>query len=409
MSRELRASTVAQLTAVDLFCGAGGLSFGLQQAGFRILGALDSWEPAARTYEQNFSHPIVQRNVRTLSTSEFISLIGAEHTNIDLVAGGPPCQGFSVQRIGIDHDERNDLIFEFARFVSELKPRMFLMENVPGLLGKRGIEFAHRFERVLSASGYAVVHARVNGAEYGLPQIRKRIFYYGWLRALVPHFRFPAPLLAEEQFRTAWSVIKDLPAPTFHGNKAAPDPLHRQTRLSELNAERLRLIPPGGGFEDLPVHMRVKCHKIGAEKIGHRYVYGRVDPDRPAPTITARFDSFTRGRFAHPYEHRNLTLREGARFQNFPDDFKFLGSQEGIAALIGNAVPPLVANVIGSAIHSHLCMEHRDSLEGRAFEQQELFDAHADDSTQLCPANREKYGADRSIPLSDSCPNLSDT
>jgi DNA (cytosine-5)-methyltransferase 1 len=403
-------STAPELTVLDLFCGAGGLSFGLQKAGFRVLGALDSWEPAVRTYAQNFSHPIVQRNIRATSASEFISLVGARNISIDLIAGGPPCQGFSVQRIGVDHDERNDLIFEFARFVSELKPRMFLMENVPGLLWKRGIEFARKFETILSSNGYAVAHARLNGAEYGLPQIRKRIYYYGWIRSVVPPFRFPAPLFTEEQFRTAWSVIKDLPAPTSHESKAAPDPLHRQTRLSELNAERLRFIPPGGGFEDLPVHMRVNCHKSGAEKIGHRYVYGRVDPDKPAPTITARFDSFTRGRFAHPYEHRNLTLREGARFQTFPDDFQFSGTQEGMAALIGNAVPPLLASIIGTAIHDHLCMEHRDSLEGRAVERQyELFDAHADDATQRWPANREKSGVDRSIPASDCCPNPSDT
>jgi hypothetical protein len=124
--------------------------------------------------------------------------------------------------------------------------------------------------------------------------------------------------------------------------------------MSELNAERLRHIPPGGGMEHLPVELRVNAHKNGAHKIGHRYVYGRLAPDEPAGTITARFDSFTRGKFAHPFEDRNITLREGARLQTFPDDFRFEGTQEEIAALIGNAVPPLLAERIGRAMARHL-------------------------------------------------------
>jgi DNA (cytosine-5)-methyltransferase 1 len=116
----------------------------------------------------------------------------------------------------------------------------------------------------------------------------------------------------------------------------------------------MELIPQGGGFESLPVELRVNCHKNGAAKIGHRYVYGRLSPENPAGTITARFDSFTRGKFAHPYDHRNITLREGARLQTFPDTHFFAGSQEEIAALIGNAVPPLLARVLGEAIYAHL-------------------------------------------------------
>jgi DNA (cytosine-5)-methyltransferase 1 len=177
-------------------------------------------------------------------------------------------------------------------------------------------------------------------------------------------------------------VIGDLPRPPLTKEAAAArDPLHWQMGLSALNLERLRLIPPGGGFEDLPVSMRVNCHKNGAAKIGHRYVYGRLSPDRSSSTITGRFDSFTRGKFAHPYEHRNITLREGARLQSFPDKFAFTGTQEEITALIGNAIPPLVASVIGAAIHQHLCSVPRDTVEMLEIErgdQYDLFDAHAD-------------------------------
>jgi DNA (cytosine-5)-methyltransferase 1 len=116
----------------------------------------------------------------------------------------------------------------------------------------------------------------------------------------------------------------------------------------------LRRIPEGGGFEDLPVDLRVNCHKQGAARIGHRNVYGRLAAGRPAATITARFDSFTRGKFGHPSEDRSITLREGARLQTFPDEFKFLGTQEQIAALIGNAVPPLLAETLGRALAGSL-------------------------------------------------------
>ena len=148
------------LTAIDLFCGAGGLSHGLAKAGFHVVGALDSWDAAVSTHRDNFTHPVLEADIRKLSAKDFLLSIGFNEP-IDLDAGGPPCQGFSVQRIGNDHDDRNDLIFEFARFVREIKPRMFLMENVPGLLGKRGAHIATRFEALLSESGYAVECARM--------------------------------------------------------------------------------------------------------------------------------------------------------------------------------------------------------------------------------------------------------
>ena len=128
-------------------------------------------------------------------------------------------------------------------------------------------------------------------------------------------------------------------------------------RLSARNLERLKHIPPGGGFESIPIDLRVDCHKSGAARIGHRYVYGRLAPDRPAATITAHFDSFTRGRFAHPWEDRNISLREGARLQAFPDDYVFVGTQEEVAAQIGNAIPPPLALSLGAAIRENLSTE----------------------------------------------------
>lgn len=342
------------LRALDLFSGAGGLSLGLTRAGFQVVAAVDSWEPAVASYRQNFAHPAIRADAAGLTKEQLLEDAGLAPDSLDLVVGGPPCQGFSIQRIGPDLDDRNALVLEFARLVGELAPRAFLMENVTGLVGRRGRGLLERFVESMEAHGYTVDRTTVDAADFGVPQHRRRVFVYGWRSdekpLLLPNQvdGWPAPTVAE--------TIGDLPSPPESSTDAA-DPLHVASRMSDLNRSRLALIPPGGGFEDLPPDLRVACHRDGAAKIGHRNVYGRLDPDQPAVTITARFDSFTRGKFAHPYEDRNITLREGARLQTFPDDFRFVGNREEIAALIGNAVPPLLAERLG--------LELRRQLEGQ--------------------------------------------
>ena len=266
---------------------------------------------------------------------------------VDLVVGGPPCQGFSIQRIGTDTDGRNDLIGSFARTVISMRPKLFIMENVPGLLGHRGREHLRRFETQLAEAGYELTQRILDASDFGVSQVRKRVFVVGWPKTIGARFEFPEPLASDP--RSVRDAIGDLPEPPRDFTPMPGDPLHRRMKLSELNLERLRHIPPGGGFEDLPVELRVDCHKAGAARIGHRNVYGRLEFDRPASTITARFDSFTRGRFAHPGQDRNITLREGARLQGFSDDHAFLGTQEEVAALIGNSVPPPLGKAMGIA------------------------------------------------------------
>jgi DNA (cytosine-5)-methyltransferase 1 len=340
-------------TAIDLFCGAGGLSLGLSRAGFRLVAGVDNWDAAAQTYSRNFSHPFLRADLAVTAPESLMRSVGVEPGEIDLVAGAPPCAGFSVQRIGSDEDVRNDLVLRFAEHVIHAAPRMYFMENVPGLLGKRGLAVSQRFELMLREAGYETMSLVVNAADYGVPQNRRRALLWGWRKHDLPRFDLPSRTHVGRAV-TVHEVIGDLPSPPDDHSPAPDDVLHRRTRLSATNLERLRLIPPGGGFEDLPAELRVDCHKNGAEKIGHRYVYGRLAPDRPAGTITARFDSFTRGRFGHPSEHRNITLREGARLQTFPDDFCFAGTQEVIATLIGNAVPPVLAEAAGRALRDHL-------------------------------------------------------
>lgn len=371
-----------QPTAIDLFCGAGGMSLGLQQAGFSVVCAADVWRIAVDTYEQNFAHPVICTDLASCSASELKHLSGIGDLPVDIVVGGPPCQGFSIQRIGPDADYRNNLVFEFARLVTEIAPTFFMMENVPGLLGKRGHLVLDSFFERIDAAGYEAEAHIVNAADYGVPQIRRRVIVFGWKRGKGRPISLPLPTHSSQTHATVWDGIGDLPAPTAPGRHPAADPMHRVGRLSELNQQRLKHIPPGGGMQDLPVELRVNCHKSGAENIGHRYVYGRLAPDRPASTITAGFDSFTRGRFAHPREDRNITLREGARLQSFPDSFRFAGNQEEIAAQIGNAVPPRLAQVLAGAflsvVNTSSTFALRSSLAGtRSVAQPSLFPKEA--------------------------------
>jgi DNA (cytosine-5)-methyltransferase 1 len=369
MSKKLRtARSIAAPTAVDLFAGAGGLSLGLTRAGFKVIAAAENWPPAASSYRRNFHHALVESDLGAIRSDDLLQLLGVRSGEVDLVAGGPPCQGFSIQRIGPDSDVRNNLVMAFADHVVAMRPRMFLMENVPGLLGSRGRALVDELQALWTRAGYSVRCTVVDAQDYGVPQRRRRVVFCGWRKG-VPAPAWPPATSAERV--TVRQAIEDLPSPPKDYSATPGDPLHRRMRISKLNQERLRHIPPGGGFEDLPVRLRVDCHKEGAERIGHRNVYGRLHPDEPAATITARFDSFTRGQFAHPFEDRNITLREGARLQTFPDDFTFVGTQEEIAAQIGNAVPPVLAEALAGEAYARLS-EASDSSVDRVVGQLDL-------------------------------------
>lgn len=336
------------MRAIDLFCGAGGMTSGLVARGFEVVGAVDSWDVAIGSHRRNFDHPVIQSDIAELDAATLLAELDVDPAMvIDLVVGGPPCQGFSIQRIGPDHDERNHLVLEFARLTMDLAPRYVLMENVKGLLGRRGAPLLRECLRLLAEGGYEASVDVVDAADFGVPQRRLRAILSSWRNGEAPLERPSA--IPPTTHSTVWDAIGDLPRPPSTGHMS-PDPLHVESRMSKLNKQRLALIPAGGGFEDLPPHMRVACHRNGAAKIGHRNVYGRLAPDKPAATITARFDSFTRGKFAHPFEDRNITLREGARLQTFPDDFEFIGNREQVAAQIGNAVPPQLAAVLADSV-----------------------------------------------------------
>lgn len=338
-------------TAIDVFAGAGGLSLGLIWAGFDLKFALDLDEASVRTYRRNFSHNVAQLDVLTVSGADLLAAAGLEKGELGLLAGGPPCQGFSIQRRGDDDDDRNNLVLEFARLVKETRPEFFLMENVLGIKNRRGKKVFSAFRDLMESAGYYCHVQVLNAADYGVPQIRKRVFVVGERTDGVGvYFRFPEPSHRPENWVTVRQAIGDLPPPPEDGSEHPNWPNHRRERLSAINRLRISFVPEGGGREHIPPELQLRCHRVSVEKAGHRYVYGRLAWDEPAGTITARFDSFTRGKFAHPSENRTITLREGARLQTFPDWFVFEGSKVAIARQIGNAVPPLLAKALGEAI-----------------------------------------------------------
>ncbi|MFL9950135.1 DNA cytosine methyltransferase [Paraburkholderia agricolaris] len=338
-------------TVIDLFSGAGGLALGLKRAGFDLRAAVEADKWAASTYRKNLGEHLIEADIQKLAASDLLNFAGLARGECDLLVGGPPCQGFSVQRRGVDEDPRNKLVLEFLRCVEGVMPRFFLMENVSGLMSKRGRPFLDAVLDRASILGYKVHQAKLDAADYGVPQLRKRVILVGELTgSSASFFQFPAPIVSADNYKTVRSAIGDLASPPEDGSPHPEISNHaREAKLSALNRERLKYIPPGGGRQDLPEHLQLPCHRNNPL---HRHVevYGRLEWDRPSGTITARFDSFTRGRFAHPIEHRSLTLREGARLQTFPDDFKFEGNREEVAKQIGNAVPPALAEALGTAV-----------------------------------------------------------
>lgn len=321
----------AELTALDLFCGAGGLTEGLQQAGFRVLGAVDNAPLAVQAYQLN--HPKARvwlRDIRRLSPLEMADQLGLAPGDLDLLAGCPPCQGFSTLRTKHQSasvtDSRNDLVAQFARYTEALRPRALMLENVPGLA--RDI----RLKRVLTRLrrlGYELTHDVLNASDYGVPQRRRRFVLLGMLGTRVD---FAEPL---GRRRTVRQAIGRLPHP-----ESSDDPLHNhgETR-SETVRRRIEAIPAEGGLRVLGADHQLPCHQ---RTNGFYDIYGRMAWDEEAPTITGGCINPSKGRFLHPEQPRAITLREAALLQSFPPQYRFPLDQGKykVADLIGNALPP---------------------------------------------------------------------
>ena len=337
-------------TCIDSFCGAGGLSLGLKRAGFDILMSFDIDKICIDTMRANkkyFNHPAEVADIADMLNGKLLKKCGLKRGELFLLAGGPPCQGFSIQRRGNDVDKRNDLVLKYGQLINELYPYYFVMENVSGLGGKRGKTILEHLVENVKQFGYTVHIRLLDTQEFGVPQRRKRYIIIGERNDLHSDYKYPK---TSSKRSTVRETIGFLPIPPINGTDHPKYPLHRRDRLSNLNLKRINFLKEGQGRDNLPKELLADCHKVSSNTIGYRGVYGRMTWDDVAPTITARFDSFTRGQFGHPDQPRSISLREGALLQTFPLDFIFTGNKVDIARQIGNAVPPVFANKIGRSI-----------------------------------------------------------
>lgn len=335
------------VTAVDIFCGAAGLSAGLQASGVRVVAGID-FDPACRyPFEENIGATFVEADIASVSADRVAALFG--DAEVRLLAGCAPCQpfsGYTTRRR--EADDRWQLLLEFLRLVEDIRPDLVTMENVPRL---RHLPLWKEFVERLRAAGYEVDWGVVNAAHYGVPQTRNRLVL---LASLLGPIKLPTPVLGQP--KSARSAIGEQP-PVEAGRPNSDDPLHSARALTQLNLERIRCSRPAGTNRDWPEEMRVKCHR-GAN-VRYPSVYGRMSWDKPAPTMTTQFFGFGNGRFGHPEQDRAITLREGALLQSFPPDFKFAPEGQRVnframGKLIGNAVPPALAKAIGNAIIDHV-------------------------------------------------------
>ena len=332
---------------IDLFCGAGGLTLGLQRAGISIIAGIDSDPICEFPYSSNSGARFIKADVREISGSDLSALYPT--AAIRLLAGCAPCRPFSPFRRGTDNskDEEWGLLTEFSRLAKELKPDLVTMENVPGAASK---PVFRNFVRDLSRAGYDVVSRSVYCPQFGIPQHRRRLVL---LASRIGPVTVPVGGLAPEEFRTVRDTIGSMPA-LAAGEGDPRDRLHRARSVNETNLRRLRASRPGGTWKEWPEELRAKCHRkpTGATYGG---VYSRMVWDEPAPTITTQAYNFGTGRFGHPEQDRAITPREAALLQTFPRSFRFVRPKEPmflarVGRLIGNAVPPRLAFHVGKEI-----------------------------------------------------------
>ncbi|WP_158151269.1 DNA cytosine methyltransferase [Pantoea ananatis] len=343
-----------KLTCIEGFCGAGGMSLGLEQAGFDIKLAFDVNDSAIETYNKNLGNHCHKIDASHVSGKELLVKAGISG-RLDLFSGGPPCQGFSKQRKGnhLLNDERNKLVLEYARLVNEIKPRAFLFENVEIFGQKRGQILVEEIKEKLYL--YNIYTFFICSSDYGVAQRRGRFIMIGIDKDEYAN----EPKMEMSKIKpTIKDIIGHLPSPPEDYTEHTEIPNHIKCKITKLNEERFSHVRPGGGWQDIPMELRLKCHQnVNIKSGGWPDVYGRLEWDKQCPTITAGFDSFTRGRYGHPTENRAITLREGAMLQGFPQTYRFYGKRDAIRLQIGNAVPPPVAKAAGTAIIKALLRE----------------------------------------------------
>ena len=372
-----------KFTTIDLFAGAGGLTEGFKQAGFNAIAANDFDEHASLTFKAN--HPktsFVDGPVQDISSDDLLSLADLERGELDVLLGGPPCQAFSVynHQRGM-HDERSGLFREYLRLVAGLMPRFVVMENVTGITSVASGRAVDEIYKCLGELGYHVEHRILKAEEFGVPQERRRIFFIGnrdGSQICWPRCTHGEPdLLSRRQMKPLVNVeqaIGDLPPlridegkeeSEYHCDPRCPFQKAMRSRsrklfnhvaphLSAINLERLKHIPQGGSWRDIPYELLPTGMKR-AKRSDHTKRYGRLDPNGLSSTVLTKCDLHW-GAYIHYdlEQQRTLTVREAARFQSFPDRYRFVGARGEQFRQVGNAVPPVLAKAVAKAVKNML-------------------------------------------------------
>jgi DNA (cytosine-5)-methyltransferase 1 len=339
------------IVAVDLFCGVGGLTHGLEQAGVAVRLGVDIDPQCAYAYQTNNNAEFLEKSVEAIGADDLQDAFG--DANIRLIAGCAPCQPFSTysQKKRETVDRRWTLLRAFSQRILDIKPELVTMENVPGLAKQRVFR---EFVTGLESAKYHVAIEIVDCSAYGVPQVRRRLVL---LASKLGSVKLLTPAELRCRRRSVSQAIRSLPV-IRAGNACKSDALHCAAGLSPINKQRIGASVPGGTWRDWPNALVAKCHKKDS---GERYqsVYGRMTWRDPAPTITTQFYNFGSGRYGHPAQARAITLREGAILQSFPKNYRFVApgdkpSLTTIGRLIGNAVPVKLGKVIGTSLLRHI-------------------------------------------------------
>lgn len=331
--------------AIDLFSGAGGLHMGFEKAGFDIRLCIDNDPLVERTHRRNFPNlPMINRDIKEVGSEEIKTYL--DGGNVDIVIGGPPCQGFSTigKRVSSDpekrysHDPRNELVLVYAKLIRELRPKFIVMENVKGILTLQGGAYLENVLSQLRSAGYEADYKLVNMADYGVPEIRERVIILG-NRVGLP-VEFPKPDHSDNPddglpaWENCWDVIKDL-----EGLGDFPEFNHVALKHTPKNIERYKLIPEGGRLPEDALPPELYRKNFGN-------TFKRLSRTRPALTMVPGNDAFP----IHPTLNRSLTVREAARIQTFPDNIIFEGNRRQQGHQVGNAVPPLFSEKLAKFI-----------------------------------------------------------
>ena len=339
------------MIAYDFFCGAGGLTRGLLDAGIEVVAGFDRDPQRQSTYEHNNPPAkFVLSDIRDLCPAIMALPPPAVRHRELLLAACAPCQPFSAHRKqGIGSRGEAVLLGEFGRLVEVILPAYVLVENVPGIARVPGFSTFRRFCRMLDCNSYQRITQIVDAKHYGVAQNRRRLVLLA-ARDRVPSLPVPTHGSARQPYRTVRQSIARFPSIPAGGD--APEiPNHVAAAVSALNLERLRSTPhDGGDRRSWPARLRLPCHSGGYS--GHTDVYGRMFWDRPAPALTGRCCSVSNGRYGHPEQDRAISLREAAAIQSFPDQYRFFGTRTDIAQQVGNAVPVRLAECLGRHILS---------------------------------------------------------